>query len=121
MKKSLLLAALLLPCVAQAETWVCTLPSSDDSSYLLRFSRNGNRFSFTNSSILYESGNPRIVYEGSLIPIIETETMLNLLDIKTDGTNLGIYMINKETNVLISDGVRYSVDTLRGEGHCVKI
>lgn len=120
MKKSLLLAALLLSSAAQAETYVCTV-ASQNTATIYKIVRNEIGFSVTNSSTLYEGGMPRVIYEASLTPIIETETMLNLIDIDTEGTKLGIYMINKKTNILILDAVLYSVDTLRSEGHCVKI
>ena len=121
MKKSLLLAALLLSSTAQAETWVCTTPSSFGGSNLVTFVRQEKEF--TNKLTLpAEEGFESM--EMELIPakiLSETGTMLTLARIDPDGTEVHLAMINKITKKFVSDGVYFSSDVARTEGSCVSI
>jgi hypothetical protein len=121
MKKSLLLAALLLSSAAQAETWVCSTPASIGGSNLVTFVRQDGKFTITLTT-------PAIREEKSetteLLPaeiLIETDAMLTLVAVLPDGKFVGIDMINKITQQYVGDSLYFSEDSAREEGSCVMI
>lgn len=121
MKRLLLLAALLLPCAAQAETYVCSVPSSIGGSNLITFVRQDGKFTRTLTT-------PAIREEKSetieLLPaeiLVETDAMLTLVAVLPDGKFVGIEMFNKITQQYVGDSLYFSEDSAREEGSCVRI
>ena len=53
--------------------------------------------------------------------LAETDAMLTLAEIKPDGREVVLSMINKITKQFVSDGLYFSSDTAREEGSCVMI
>jgi len=115
MKKSLLLAALLLSSAAHAETWVCSEPLSDGSSFLHTLVRQDTGF----SQQITGSGFTSKLYPHEIL--VETDTMLTLAEIDPEGTEINIFMINKITNEFVSDAVVLVGNRSKAQGSCVKI
>jgi hypothetical protein len=113
MKKSLLLAALLLSSAAQAETYVCSEPLSDGSSYLHTFVRQGFSQQITGPEFRSKS------YPHEIL--VETDAMLTLAEINPDGTKITIFMINKITNQFVNDAITFDGELRKVQGSCVKI
>ena len=121
MKKLLLLAALLLSSTAQAETYVCSVPSSIGGSNLITFVRQDGKFTNTlTTPAIREEKSRTIVLEPAEI-LVETDAMLTLAEIKTDGKSVGITMINKITKQYVSGAIFIGYETGRSEGSCVMI
>ena len=121
MKKALLLAALLLSSAAQAETWVCSEPTTYGGSNLITFVRQAGKFTNTlTTPAIREEKSRTIVLEPVKI-LVETDVMLTLAEIKPDGTEVIISMINKITKQYVNDGLYFFSDTGRSEGSCVMI
>ena len=122
MKKILLLAAA-LACsgVAQAETWVCSLPTGYGGNYLLTFIRQGDEFSYTLTAPAVRGEKSRTLEPKALEILVETDSMLTLAEIEADGTAVRIDMINKVTKQHVGDNVAFYSDTSRSESSCVEI
>jgi hypothetical protein len=125
MNKLFILAALLLPCVAQGETWVCTSANVEDEdslTYLRTFSRQDTGFSTALTTPMRPDKNPETLESEMLNILSETEEMLALVHVETwVGTEVSIYLINKSTGAYVIDTVHSMVDTDRAEGQCVKV
>ena len=121
MKKSLLLAALLLSSAAQAETWVCSSPSSFGGSNLVTLVRQDGEFTNTLTTPAVNGGESKTYELEPLEILVETDAMLTLAEIKPDGTEVALTMINKITKQFIDDALYFSGDTARSEGTCVMI
>ena len=115
MKKSLLLAALLLSSAAQAETYVCSEPLSDGSSYLHTFVRQDTGFSQQITGPEFRSKS----YPHEIL--VETDAMLTLAEINPDGTKITIFMINKITNQFVNDAITFDGELRKVQGSCVQI
>ena len=121
MKKSLLLAVLLLSSTAQAETWVCSEPTSSGGSYLSTYVRQGEEFSYTLTvPEVREQKSMTLEPEPAEI-LVETDSMLTLAEIKPDGKSIGITMINKITKQFVGGAVNYDHAIGRSIGSCVMI
>jgi len=125
MNKLFILAALLLPCVAQGETWVCTSANVEDEdslTYLRTFSRQDTGFSTALTTPMRPDKNPE-TFESEMLNIVyETQGVLVLMKINTDiGTGVSIYLINKRTGAYVIDAVHSMFDTDRAEGQCVEV
>ena len=116
MKKALLLAALLLSSAAQAETWVCSEPLSDGSSFLHTFVRQGTGFSQKIAGNGLRSGKS---YPHEIL--VETDAMLTLAEINPDGTQITIFMINKITNQFVNDAITFDGELRKVQGSCVEV
>ncbi|MDB2445308.1 hypothetical protein N9X66_09165 [Gammaproteobacteria bacterium] len=121
MKKSLLLAALLLSSAVKAETWVCSMPTSYGGNYLVTFIRQGDEFSRTLTIPAVRAEKSRTLEPKALEILVETDSMLTLAEIKADGTAVGIDMINKVTKQHVSDAISFYSGTSRSESSCVEI
>ena len=121
MNKLLLLAALLLSSAAQAETWVCSEPTTYGGSNLITFVRQDGKFTNTlTTPAIREEKSRTIVLEPVKI-LVETDVMLTLAEIKPDGKSVGITMINKITKQYVSGAINIGYETGRSEGSCVMI
>lgn len=118
MKKSLLLAALILSSAAQAETWVCAGISSENVQTIFTFDRKESYFAVKVSVKGSEDieVNQEILAEDDNLLIIGTVSLDEL-----SGANLR--MINKKTNDFVEDSVFMSnkYASVRQEGSCTKI
>ena len=121
MKKSLLLAALLLSSAAQAETWVCSETLSDGSSFLLTFVRQESNFSLTLTSPETQTSTSMTLESEPREILVETDAMLTLAGISPSGKKVSIFMINKMTNQFVSNATIFDDSTSRSTGSCVKI
>ena len=121
MKKSLLLAALFLSSAAQAETWVCSSPSSFGGSNLVTLVRQDREFTNTLTTPAVNGRESKTIELEPLEILVETDAMLTLAEIKPDGTEVVLSMINKITKQYVNDGLSFSSDTAREEGSCVMI
>ena len=121
MKKSLLLAALLLSSAAQAETWVCSEPTSSGSSYLATYVRQGEEFSITLTIPEDQERKSETLEPKPAEILVETDSMLTLAEIEPDGKSGGITMINKITKQYVFWPLDYDEEISRGTGVCVRI
>ena len=121
MKKALLLAALLISSAAQAETWVCSVPTGYGGNYLSTFVRQGEKFLYTLTTPAVRGEKSRTLEPKTLEILVETDSMLTLAEIEADGTSVGIDMINKLTKQHIGDIVDFYSDISRSEGSCVRL
>jgi hypothetical protein len=121
MNRTLLLATLLLPCAAQAETWVCSLPTSYGGNYLSTFVRQGENFLYTLTTPAVGVEKSRTLEPTTLEILVENEVFLTLAEIDPDGSEVAVYIIHKEKRQYISDSARFYGDTSRSEGSCVEI
>ena len=122
MKNSLLLAALLLSSAAQAETWVCSAPTSFGVSYLITYVRQGEVFTGTSTiTTNAPQQESRTDPMGPLEILVETDVMLTLARIDPDGTAVAITMINKITKQLVGGAVAFTSEQSQVEGTCVMI
>ena len=125
MKRILLLAALLLSSAAQAETWVCSsvnIEVEGSLTYLRSFVRQDIGFSTALTTPMRPDKNP-ITFDSELINILsETDEILTLVQTDTTyGTDVSIYMINKNTKKYVVEGASSLGDTGRAEGVCVSV
>jgi hypothetical protein len=123
MKKSLLLAALLLPCAAQAETWVCSEISTEgyNINTLLTFVRQDTDFSLTITTP-EGGGFKSMTIEGDSYEIlVETQAMLTLANTEPNGKRVASFMINKMTNQFVSTVASFDEELPRSAGSCVRI
>jgi len=122
MKKSLLLAVLLLSSAVKAETWVCSTPSSVGGTYITTFVRDGDKFIATLTVPPTAELGAKTLSPKSYDISLETETMLTLSlpRIIEDG-GISVRLINKITNEFVTDAVLLGSDTVRSEGSCVKL
>ena len=125
MKKSLLLAALLLSSAAQAETYVCSTPVldlgfDDNRSNLHTLARQDQHFAYT-----LKVPDPLLgpIGPSPLEVLTETDAMLTLMEKGDDGTYVRILMINKITYDFVTDSIRFSRESFYGRetGSCVKV
>ena len=121
MTKSLLLAVLLLSSAAQAETWVCSVPTGYGGNYLSTFVRQGEKFLYTLTTPAVREEKSMTLEPKTLEILVETDSMLTLAEVEADGTSVGIDMINKITKQHIGDMIDFYSDTSRSEGSCVMI
>ena len=120
MKKSLLLAALLLSSAAQAETWVCTYALKTELDILNEptistFSRNGDGF-------IYVFGSSGEAVDAEIL--LETSKELVVQNIKAYSsgfTAVEIHIIDKESKKYITQAVSNTAPFMRIEGSCVKV
>lgn len=128
MKKSLLLAALLLSSAAQAETWVCSTDGYEKGTKVLStFTREENGFTM---SVTYPATNsfPSSTQEPEHLRVIyETDSLIALQNFRHYHTqepeeiNVSIHLIHKETNSYIEQTVSFAFAFGRSEGSCVKV
>jgi hypothetical protein len=123
MKKSLLLAALLLPCAAQAETWVCSPPASSkvtQSFYTLV--REDDSFSVTYITPAASTGTVAMsrVYSGLEI-LMDTNAVLILQKLDEEDADVSVYIVNKLTDSFIEQTVSMTREYGRAEGSCLKM
>lgn len=121
MKKSLLLAALLLSSAAQAETYVCSEISSEGNSYLLTFVRQESEFSMTLTTPETQTRTSTTTEIDPFKILAETNTMLTLARISPNGERVHIFMINKMTNQFVSSNANFSDVLPRTAGSCTRI
>jgi|TARA_B110000914_G_C15240144_1_gene343730 hypothetical protein len=121
MKKSLLLAALLLSSAAQAETWVCSTPTTYGGSILLTLVRQGEVFSYTLTTPATQEEESRTVQRDPYEILVETDAMLTLVDKAPNGRSVSITTINKITKQSINQSVDFGVDLGKSEGSCIGI
>ena len=120
MKKSLLLAALLLPCAAQAETWVCTYALQTNVDYLNKpvistFTRNGDGF-------MYVFGSSGSAEDAEIVLETSKELVVQIIKAYSSGfTAVEIHIIDKESKKYITQAVSNSAPFMRIEGSCVEI
>ena len=120
MKKSLLLAALLLSSAAQAETWVCSYPGAG-GVFLSTYVRQGAEFSYTLTTPATQEEESSTYQMRPLEILAETDAMLTLAEIKPDGTEVALTMINKITKQEVDDSISFHGDISRSEGSCIII
>ena len=128
MKKSSLLAALLLSSAVQAETWVCGTDGYEKGTKVLStFTREENGFT---RSVTYPATNsfPSSTKEPEHLRVIyETDSLIALQDFvlyhleEPEEINVSIHLIHKETNAYIQQVVSFGVAWTRDEGSCVSI
>ena len=116
MKKSLLLAALLLSSAVKAETWVCSEVSSVGETYMTIYVRQGEKFSGTLNAPMYKN-----IDLGLLEILAETDVLLTLGGIEPDATEVGITIIEKETGRYVNGAISFAGPVGRSTGSCVKI
>jgi|TARA_B100000795_G_scaffold216647_1_gene170571 hypothetical protein len=121
MKKSLLLAAMLLSSAAQAETWVCSEVSSSGKSFLLTFVRQDAEFSLTVTTPKTQEEKSRTIESEPYEILVETDAMLTLAKIQPDGKRVSTFMINKITNQFVSNATIFDDEIPRSAGSCVRI
>jgi len=117
MKKSLLLAALLLPCAAQAETYVCAALNSENRQLIYKFVRQEGHFAVTSSM------QDREDLTFNLDLLFEDDSLLIMGEFRS-GHNGGVAvrMINKITNEFAEDAAKIKkLYDVRLEGSCTKI
>jgi hypothetical protein len=86
MKKSLLLAALLLSSAAQAETWVCSTPFQQKVIVLSILCQAGVRFFLHTNCIPETQTSTAETWDaGQFKILVETDAMLTLARISPDG------------------------------------
>ena len=123
MKKSLLLAALLLPCAAQAETWVCSRVAQNkvtQSFYTLV--REDDSFSVTYTVPAASTGTVATerVYSGVEI-LMDTDNFLMLQRLNEEEPYVSVYIVNKLTETFLEQSVSMSYEYGRAEGSCLKM
>jgi len=121
MKKSLLLAALLLSSAAQAETYVCSEVSAEGNTYFLSFVRQESEFSMTITTPETETRTGETREVGQFETLVETDAMLTLARISPEGERVNVFMINKMTNQFVSTATIFDDPTPRSTGSCVMI
>ena len=121
MKKSLLLAALLLSSAAQAETYVCSEVSAEGNTYFLSFVRQESDFSVTLTVPETETTKAETRNVGQFKTLVETDAMLTLAGINSDGKRVNVFMINKMTNQFVSTATIFDDPTPRSTGSCLKV
>jgi hypothetical protein len=120
MKKSLLLAALLLSSAVQAETWVCTYALKTNIDILNEpiintFSRNGDGF-------IYVSGSSGEAVDAEILIENTKELVVQNIEAYSSGwTAVYIHIIDKESKKYITQAVSNTVPLMRIEGSCVKV
>lgn len=122
MKKSLLLAALLLSSVAQAETWVCSVHSNTSGNeHKLRrqFSTGGSYYDYT---VTYPEGQLDGEKTFELAPLkilFENDAVLKLADIESEDYAVTVFIIQKKSKRFVLDGVYFSLEVEKDSGSCV--
>ena len=121
MKKSLLLAALLLSSAAQAETYVCSGVLAEGNTVFLSFVRQESDFSMTVTVPETETSTAEAWDAGQFKTLVETDAMLTLARISPDGERVTVFMINKMTNQFVSTATLFEKPTPRLNGSCLKV
>ena len=123
MKKSLLLAALLLSSAAQAETYVCSPVAQNkvtQSFYTLV--REDDSFSVTYTTPAASTGTVAMtsVYSGLEI-LMDTDNFLILQKLNEEEAYVSVYIVNKLTETFLEQSVSMSYEYGRAEGSCLKM
>ena len=120
-KKSPLLAVMLLSSAAQAETWVCSTPSKLGGSYLHKLVRQEAEFDYTVTIPADQWDGENSIDSDPLELLIETDVTLTLASIDPDGVDVTVFMINKETKQFVIDAVYFEIEGGKELGSCVEI
>ena len=118
MKKTLLLAALLLSSAAQAETWVCAALDSGNEQTITTFVRQEGYFAVTHS----QQGSEDIKINEDILAEDDSLLIVGKFRFGELG-GVEMRMINKVTNQYAVDGVFLTkgFKVVRHDGSCTKI
>ena len=121
MKKTLLLAALLLSSAAQAETYVCSsVAQSKVNQSFYTLVREGDSFSVTFTTPAAATGTEAMssVY-GGLEILMDTDNFLILQKLNKEDADVSVYIVNKLTDSFLEQTVSMSYEYGRAEGTCL--